>query len=299
MKNRFSEMFGFSKRELNGLTLLMFIILLVTVIPYAYRYYANFQPSENPREKEALQKIVLVDRYQKKSYRDFQDDFDKPKAEKLVKYYQFDPNEIDVTVWQDFGLSYKQAMSIVNYVKKGGKFRKPDDLKRMYTISPEKYEALLPYVEIHQTEKVYASADKFKLEKKAAIVVEINTADTLQLDKIRGVGASFARRIVKYRERLGGFHAKEQLMEVFGIDSVKFSEIKDQVRIDVDAIKKININTAEFETLKQHPYLKYKEMNAIIQYRKQHGPYKSTADLRKIVILSPQTIDKIAPYLIF
>ncbi len=299
MKNRFNEMFGFSKRELNGLTFLVFIIMIVTAVPYAYRYAINRSRFEDPQEKTMLKKLILVDRYERKNFRDFQDDFEKPRISKVVKYHQFDPNEIDETVWQQFGLSPKQAMSIVNYIKKGGKFRKPEDLKRMYTISPEKYESLLPYVVINHTANNEQAFDKPKYEKKAPVIIEINSADTLQLDQIRGVGLSFARRIVKYRERLGGFYEKEQLMEVFGIDSLKFSEIKDQVRIDLDAIKKININTAEFESLKAHPYLKYKEMNAIIQYRKQHGPYKSVADLRKIVIFTPQTIDKIAPYLVF
>ncbi len=64
-------------------------------------------------------------------------------------------------------------------------------------------------------------------------------------------------------------------------------------------IRKININTANFDILKNHPYLKYKQINAIIQYRKQHGNYTSVADLKKILILSPQTIEQIAPYLQF
>ena len=130
-------------------------------------------------------------------------------------------------------------------------------------------------------------------------VVEINAADTLELDKIKGVGPAFARRIVKYRERLGGFHSKEQLFEVYGVDTLKYNEIKDQIRINEEGIKKININTADFEALKNHPYLKYKQINAIIQYRKQHGMYSGIADLKKVLILSPQTIEQLTPYLQF
>jgi competence ComEA-like helix-hairpin-helix protein len=130
-------------------------------------------------------------------------------------------------------------------------------------------------------------------------MVNINLADTAMLDEIRGVGPAFARRIVKYRDRLGGFYQKEQLMEVYGIDSLKFEEMKAQVLIDASAIVKININKADFEALKNHPYLKYKEINAIIQYRKQHGNYNNMDDLKKVLILSPKTLIALAPYLIF
>lgn len=298
MKNWLINNFGFSKREYNGLLYLLLLILLVTFTPYIYQYYRYKNQISTPQEKLALQKLELVDRYHRKKYENTRNDIENSNLKQSVRYFPFDPNVITEKEWQQFGLSYKQAMSIVNYVKKGGKFYKPEDLKKIYTISPEKYEALLPYVsisKIEQPDKKPAST----YTKKEPIIVDINAADTLELDKIKGVGAAFARRIVKYRGRLGGFYAKEQLFEVFGVDTPKFIEIKDQVKIDLDGIKKIDINKVEFDDLKRHPYLTFKQMNAIIQYRKQHGPYKSIADLNKVLILKPEVIQKIAPYLEF
>jgi competence protein ComEA len=98
---------------------------------------------------------------------------------------------------------------------------------------------------------------------------------------------------------LGGFHKAEQLMEVFGIDSAKYASLIAQIRLNETVVRKININTAEFDDLKQHPYLSYKQISAIIQYRKQHGNYSSFADLKKVVILPAETVDKLAPYLSF
>jgi len=291
------DYFGFSKREYNGLLFLILLVLFATIAPYLYKYYLRKLPiAGNEKEKLALQKLELVDRYVKRNYTNTQDAIGGPAIKPLVRYQTFNPNLITEKEWQQFGLSYKQAMSIVNYVKKGGKFYKPEDLKKMYTISPEKYKALLPYVSIPPPPNQY---ERKPYPKREPIVVEINTADTLELDKIRGIGPAFARRIVKYRERLGGFYSKEQLFEVFGVDTAKFNEIKDQVKIDVESIKKININTAEFDDLKRHPYLSFKQMNAIIQYRKQHGLYKNIADLNKVLILTPQTIQRIEPYLSF
>lgn len=297
MKNWLINNFGFSKREYNGLLYLVIIIIVVTFIPYIYQYYLS-RNSSGTNDKLALEKLVLVDRHNKKRFSDTRSEIESSTAKRPVQYFEFNPNTITEKEWQQFGLSYKQAMSIVNYVRKGGKFYKPEDLKKMYTISPEKYEALLPYVSIPKMDQ-FDNKPTSTYTKKEAVVVAINTADTLELDKIKGVGPAFARRIVKYRERLGGFYSKEQLFEVFGVDTPKYNEIKDQIKIDAEGIVKFNINTVEFDDLKRHPYLTFKQMNAIIQYRKQHGPYKNIADLSKVLILKPETIQKIAPYLNF
>jgi competence ComEA-like helix-hairpin-helix protein len=298
MKNWLINHYGFSKRSLNGLLVLLLLIVVTTFAPIIYRYYFLKPPSIDANEMQALQRLELVDRYAKRNYKNTRSEIEDMASRPLAHYQTFDPNVIDEKMWQQFGLSYKQAMSIVNYVKKGGRFYKPEDLKKMYTISPEKYEALLPYVSIASS-KPFEKKTITPYPKKEPVMVEINTADTLELDKIKGIGIAFAKRIVKYRERLGGFHNKEQLFEVFGIDTAKFNEIKDQIKIETDAIRKLNINTAEFEDLKRHPYLSFKQMNAIIQYRKQHGPYKSIADLNKVLILKPETIQRIEPYLSF
>ncbi len=299
MKKWLINTFEFSKREYNGLLYFLLLSVAISITPYLYAYFYNQRKYDRSTEMLAIQKLSLVDRYEKRTYPNSGYNKDRFANSKKITYHKFDPNVIGEKEWQAFGLSPKQAMSIVNYVKKGGKFYKPEDLKRMYTISPEKYDALLPYVSIAPSINSFEKRAPFVYTKKEPVMVEINNADTLELDKIRGIGMSFARRIVKYRERLGGFHTKEQLFEVFGVDTAKFNEIKDQIRIDASFIRKININTAEFDDLKSHPYLRYKEMNALVQYRKQHGLYKSILDLSKILILTPQTIQKIEPYLSF
>jgi competence protein ComEA len=126
-----------------------------------------------------------------------------------------------------------------------------------------------------------------------------NVADSAALESIRGIGPAFASRILKYRNRLGGFYKKEQLMEVYGLDSAMFGLLEGQILVDPSSIRTININTATFEEMKKHPYLTYKQMNAIIQYRKQHGSYHSIVDLTKIAILNDEILRKIEPYLTY
>jgi len=202
------------------------------------------------------------------------------------------------------GLSPKQASAILRYIERGGRFRKKEDLQKMYTINAEMYNTLVPFITITDDDlndnelqqKAYAPPVS---DKKVPVIVEVNAADTTELDKIKGIGITFAGRIIKYRERIGGFHKKEQLMEVFGIDILKYNEIKDQVLIDASLVKKININTASFEDFKNHPYIRYKQVNALIQYRKQHGNYGNIADLNKVLVLNQETIDRLAAYLEF
>ncbi|WP_316787170.1 ComEA family DNA-binding protein [Pedobacter frigiditerrae] len=303
IKTWLNNYFGFTKREYNGLLALMASLLLVSVLPYFYSIYFVKSSFVSNEEEIALKELILVNQQEPSYYSKIRNQIEDSEATPAT-LFKFDPNKIDVAQWQKLGLSAKQAQSIVNYRNKGGKFYKPEDLQKMYTITPEKYQALLPYIEIENTsftnkfeKKTYPEATAYA--KKELVIVEINGADTLQLDEIKGVGAAFARRIANYRSKLGGFYKKEQLLEVYGLDSVKFAEIKDQVRIDIANIKKININTAEFEDLKNHPYLKYKQINAIVQYRKQHGKFNSVDDLKKVAILTPQIIQNLVPYLTF
>ena len=305
MKNWLNNYFGFTKREYNGLMVLMAILLAVSVLPHVYSSFLTKTEKVSTVEKNALQKLVFVNQQQAQNhYTKIRTQIEDDESAVGSRLFQFDPNQIDVTQWQQLGLSAKQAQAIINYRNKGGRFYKTEDLQKMYTISPKKYKELAPYVAIENKAIINSYQNqsypvKPNYEKKELVIVEINAADTLQLDEIKGIGAAFARRIVKYRERLGGFYKKEQLMEVYGLDSIKFNEIKDQIKINATGIRKININTAEFDDLKNHPYLKYKQVNAIIQYRKQHGGYHNIEDLKKVVILSPQIIQQLAPYLTF
>lgn len=296
MKTLLNKYFGFTKREYNALLALFGLIVVAIVTPYAYELVFVKEEVITDFERNAIQELNLIT--VKEQYKN---DFRRKRYEAPAKgmLFSFDPNKIDVKSWQKLGLSAKQAQSILNYRNKGGKFYKVDDLKKMYAISPQMFERLQPYVEIGANEQREEKFEIKKYPKKELAIIEINGADTIKLDEIKGIGAAFARRIANYRDRLGGFYKKEQLMEVFGLDSIKFEEIKAQVQVDASVIKKIDINLADFEALKKHPYLKYKQINAIIQYRKQHGNYTSIADLKKLLILSPQTIEQLTPYIQF
>jgi len=304
MRKWLNNYFEFSRKEFNGLMVLLILLAGVFVFPMIYR---ALRPQELPTAEEQLTVLKFAmanqpEEHKKPEPRTFSAK-GYPEKRKSVLFY-FDPNTIDIYDWQKLGLSEKQAQTILNYRLKGGVFRKKADLQKMYTINPQLYRVLEPYVQIEGTEHQgepkteisprmqISSAEKLKR-------IELNGADTLELDQIKGIGKVFARRIVAYRERIGGFHKKEQLMEVFGIDSLKYNEVKTQVSVNPDKLKKININTAELADFKSNPYIRYKQVNALIQYRKQHGNYSNIADLNKVAILTPEIIGRLAPYLTF
>ncbi len=304
MRKWLNNYFEFSRREFNGLMVLLILLAGVSVFPMVYR---ALRPQELPTAEEQLAVLKFAMANQPEEDKALKSQIfsakNYPGKRKSILFY-FDPNVIDIYDWQKLGLSEKQAQAILNYRSKGGVFRKKADLQKMYTISAQLYKVLEPYVQIAGTElstsqKVQAIAAAPVPIPKELKLIELNGADTLELDQIKGIGKVFARRIVAYRERIGGFHKKEQLMEVFGIDSLKYNEVKNQVSIDPDKLKKININTAELADFKNHPYIRYKQVNALIQYRKQHGNYSNIADLNKVAILTPEIIGRLAPYLIF
>ncbi|MFF5379843.1 ComEA family DNA-binding protein [Pedobacter suwonensis] len=298
MRIWFNKNFGVSKSEFNGLLFLVFIIIVIKAIPILY---TRFQPvsKDDPDLLAQIQQISITDQAREQAVRDR---IEASSYKKTGRLFKFNPNTLNKEGWETLGLSAKQAQSVVNYTAKGGRFYKPEDLQKMYTISPEMYKKIFPYAHIPESTKVYKNdplSERKGYAKKALVIVDINTADSTQLDEIKGIGETFARRIIKYRERLGGFYKKEQLLEVYGLDSNKYAEIKDQIKIGNTPLKTININTAGFNDLKRSPYLSFKQINAIIQYRRQHGHYTGVADLKKIILLNQEVIDKITPYISF
>lgn len=116
------------------------------------------------------------------------------------------------------------------------------------------------------------------------VVLDLNTADTTLLKQLPGIGSSFAKWIVDYREKLGGYCEKEQLLEVYRMDTVRYNAIKDYVKIDsAFAPNKLRINSDTFKILLKHPYLEYEDVKKIVNYREQKGMIASWEQLTKIV----------------
>jgi competence ComEA-like helix-hairpin-helix protein len=141
------------------------------------------------------------------------------------------------------------------------------------------------------------SSGWYKPYPKDSFVIELNSADTFALQRISGIGPSFARRIVKYRERLGGYINKSQLLEIWGMDTSRYNSIKDHLSVNPDSVHPINLNTITFKQLLAHPYFPFEITKAIMIYRKDHKMFGNVEELKKIEVIPDSIFRKIRVYI--
>ena len=132
--------------------------------------------------------------------------------------------------------------------------------------------------------------------RKKAFTVDLNRGDTFDFQELRGIGPAYARRIVAYRERLGGFVDKAQLLEVWGVDSALYARIAPSLELSTAPVRRLNINSLSVQELKQHPYLDYYQAKEIVRHRERYGAFQSPADLRKVNLLDAETYARLIPY---
>ncbi|WP_207536243.1 helix-hairpin-helix domain-containing protein [Desertivirga arenae] len=298
------EYFEFSKKELNGLIILCVLLVLIFLAPDVYLQLRSVDQEVQDTAFDAEVAEFLASAVDDKEYGTKIFSHNKwtlERRKKNVKYFLFNPNNLPELKWLDLGLSARQVKVIKNFEAKGGRFYRKEDLKKIYSLAAEDYARLEPYILIPESKNSKPHYKKFERVylKKEDAIININTADSAQLETLRGIGPAFASRIIKYRNRLGGFWKKEQLLEVYGLDSLRYKGLESKILVEPETILKINVNSATFNELKRFPYLSYKQINAIVQYRKQHGNYISANDLKKVLLLDDEVIGKIAPYITF
>ena len=130
-------------------------------------------------------------------------------------------------------------------------------------------------------------------------VVELNTADTATLKKVPGIGSTFAGRIIKYRELLGGYYAVLQLREVYGIDEERFQALEHWFTVDTVQIRKLSVNRLPADSLRRHPYLDYRQARIVEQLRKQKSRLSGWENLLLIEELTDTDRNRLRPYLSF
>lgn len=141
------------------------------------------------------------------------------------------------------------------------------------------------------------AAHQLRRYEKPTITLDLNNADTLDLQQLRGIGPAYARRICNYRTKLGGFYSKEQLREVYGMTEELYNRVAPHLTIDTTTLVKLNLNAATFKELNNHPYLDYHQVKAIMQYRQKCGKFNKKEDLLKVNLIDQETYNKINPYI--
>lgn len=212
--------------------------------------------------------------------------------------FTFDPNILSKEGWQKLGLNERTIKTLINYRNKGGKFYKKEDLQKIWGLPDGFYDFVKDYISIRTSrslEKKYTRALNSETERKVWNI-ELNSADTIALVELPGIGIKLAQRIINFRDRLGGFYSIDQVGETYGLADSIFKKIKPYLHIN-GGVKKININTATRDELKLHPYIKWNLANILVEYRNQHGHYKNIEELKNISSIDETLFLKIAPYL--
>lgn len=132
---------------------------------------------------------------------------------------------------------------------------------------------------------------------KTSFVIELNTADTFDLQRLRGIGPAFARRITQYRTRLGGFYSPEQLLEVWGMDRSRYDGLKKQVTVDPEKIKRMNLNEATFKEMMAHPYMSFELAKAIALAKKRRDGVTSVEDILQLPEMDSVARIRLVPYI--
>lgn len=166
-----------------------------------------------------------------------------------VESFHFNPNTVSVEDLCRLGFTVKQAESIDNYRKKGGKFRRKGDFAKSYVVSDSVYERLEPYISIP--------------------LIDLNQADSAAFDSLPGIGGWFAAKMIEYREMLGGYSCKEQLMEIYRFDQEKFDALSDLVTVSEPY--SYPLWTLPADSLRRHPYIRdYETARSIVLYRENN-----------------------------
>ena len=287
---KYEDPFVISKRSKRGLLVLILASLGLIFFPRVYMFFQKEEAlvinSEQIAEFERTHK-----KFEKRNYSNY---YSKKKKYKAPDS-KFNPNTYTLSDWINLGLSAKQSVVVLKFTSRG--IYTEEDLKRIFVIPDVLFELIRDSVVYPERFQNTPNQESFKKQVKHIVQVNLNTADTTEFMKIYGIGAFYAKQIIRYREKLGGYFTKEQLLEVWKMTPEAYDKIKDHVFISEKDVKRIHINSVTIEELKVHPYLNWNKANSIIKMRIQRNGFKNIEELKESVLIDSETYEKLFPYL--
>jgi competence protein ComEA len=225
--------------------------------------------------------------------------------------FPFDPNTADLDELLRLGLPQRTASILLNYRAAGGRFRDDSDLLRVYGLDADEFRRIQPYIRIAFPSAGLARPDDTLAEPGAFTsagkkrggplsrmpLFELNRADSVQLVRVYGIGPVFARRIIRYRQLLGGFCRPEQLFEVYGLSREQYDELIRCCFLDTTILNKIDLNSQDAGQLSLHPYLDRYQALALVAFREQMGAFEDPGQVIENHLLPDSVYRRIRPYL--
>jgi DNA uptake protein ComE-like DNA-binding protein len=264
-----------TKSEYAGAFFMLLLGILLALIPAVYHMQPQtgiiYQTDSNQRAALMANHLAATDSFFKK------------KKNKFIPWQRLKSGD-----FENMGLTAEDADRVYEKIKMGGQYASLAELSRETGIDT----TVLKNVVSH-----YSFREK-KSEKQKPPIIELNSCDTTALIALPGIGSKTAQRIIRFRDALGGFYRKEQILETRFADTNALRKILPELTLNPNLIKKIPIQTANLETLKKHPYLSERQAKVILAFREQHKKLNESM-LKEIKIISADELAKILPYLNF
>jgi len=208
----------------------------------------------------------------------------------------FDPNTVTLQTLLAYGFPERLSKSLVNFHQAGFQYRSRVDLKRIRGMTDSMFQILAPLVVLpdslvnHENTFEHTAHQRKQVQK-----VELNSSDSIAIEKLPGIGWAFARRIIKYRSMLGGYAKVEQLKEVYGLKPDLFEKIQPYCWVDASLLQKINLNLDEFKIINKHPYISFEACKTLCNLRRSTP---LTLEMVKEVIHNDSLYQKLLPYIV-
>lgn len=303
------EFFSWSKKERLGVIVLSsFVFLLFFSDVFFNRIYPFKDYSIHPDTLVVYRQLLdelEADLKHQNDYVESNNELDKEVSKPhRIQLKLFDPNKLDLEGWASLGFSKKQSQAIVKYREMLGGFTSKQDLHSSFVVDDEKFKELEPYIQIRindtsiDSRKEKENEQNNKIEaKEETLSIELNSTDSVALLKLFGIGPFYAGKIIAYRNQLGGYYSKDQLLEIWKFDTTKLEQIAKQIWVDTNSVRPLRVNSDSTQLLYSHPYITWNQAKAIVNYREQHGNYKSKSALSEIVLIDDSLLTKLYPYI--
>jgi len=305
----------FSRKERRGFLVLMLLIVIFAISPRLFPFL--IKPKQPSIDIVFLEQMATIRQSANNDVSNVNPD-DVPASESSYNKEAgiasselhpqfFDPNTVSEAVLLQMGLRPKLVRTLVNYRNKGGRFRKPSDLTRIYGMDKKTFVQLVPFVSIAEQREFHSPHDASTpfvrnvqpstKKESPSFRIDINTADTSTWKRLPGIGSRLAQRIVQFRNKLGGFVSIDQVAETYALPDTTFQLIRNMLESGNGEVRKLNINTASLQELTQHPYISFAVAKSIVAYRMQNGYFDKPQALLRIMLVSDSLFAKISPYL--
>jgi DNA uptake protein ComE-like DNA-binding protein len=293
MNNPLKGFFYFRKSDRKG------IVALGCIAVFALGVLMVLDRMEEQKE-QSMDTPVFLEDYHKK-----------PLSVSEKRLHVFDPNTVDSLTLIQFGIKAWKVKNFLHYRAAGKVFRSAEDIGDTYGWTAEDVQRLTPYVSVGTAYQKRKETPRFEERKEhkeegakpvetkkfhTLTKVDVNEADTAMLRRIPGIGEKISVAIVRYRQRLGGFHSVEQLREI----SIVSPELLEWFTVSSSAaVQKIHLNKASFQVLNSHPYISYEQTKALLQYIRLYGKVKDEETLLATGIFTKEELEKLRPYIAY